>query len=158
MLRDTSKKSVLEYTEIQEKLKPLPPEIRDELIRWYAGLTCESSQWKPLQQILLCAVSSESISGAFPVRSLKPLNDILSLHQDLKSSSKEVRLASMSDFLKTNVGNFNTSVMLFHVWKLVNSQVHAFDSDGGILMCTYELLRFLGKSVEDTCHLSAIID
>ena len=158
MLRDTGKKSVLEYTEIQEKLKPLPPEIRDELIRWYAGLTCESSQWKPLQQILLCAVSSESISGAFPVRSLKPLNDILSLHQDLKSSSKEVRLASMSDFLKTNVGNFNTSVMLFHVWKLVNSQVHAFDSDGGILMCTYELLRFLGKSVEDTCHLSAIID
>ena len=100
MLRDTGRKNVLEYAEMQEKLKPLPPEIRDELIRWSAGLTSESSQWKPLQQILLCAVSTESISGAFPVRSLKPLNEILSLHQDLQSSCKEVRLASMSDFLK----------------------------------------------------------
>ncbi len=147
LLRDTEKKIVLEYNEMQDKLRPLPPEIQDELIRWYAGLTSDSSQWKPLQQILLCAVSSESINGAFPVRSLNPRKDLLSLHQDLQSSSKEVRLASMTDFLRTNESNFNTSGMPFHVWKLVYSQVHAFDSDGGLQGCTHKLLHFLGKSV-----------
>ena len=145
MLRDSERKVMHDQPELETKLDLLPTVIRSELIRWYAGLTAESSQWKPLQQILLSAVSSESISGAFPVSSLKPLNDLLRLHEVAQTFPNVKRMEAMSDFLQSTLNLFNTHVMPFHVWKLVQSQVQSFDSDGGMLDCTFRLIHFLGK-------------
>ena len=137
--KKTSKDLPLEGCDIDEKLKPLPEVIRSELIRWYAGLTIASSQWKPLQQLLLCAVSSESVSAAFPRDSIPHVLELLSVW----NSSTVGRRGRVLAFLSTYAHKFQRYSMLFHVWNLVDSQVH---SEGGLLTTTYELLNFLGKS------------
>lgn len=136
--KKNSKDLTLDHDNLAEKLKALPEVICSELIRWYAGLTIASSQWRPLQQLLLSAVSSESISAAFPKDSIPDLLELLSVW---KTSTTD-RPGRLLAFLTTYARKFQRYSMLLHVWNLVESQVR---SDGGLLTTTYELLNFLGK-------------
>jgi hypothetical protein len=145
--RDFSKKKTfkdipLDACDLAEKLNPIPEVIRIELIRWHAGLTVASTQWRPLQQLLLCAVSSESISAAFPKCSIPHLQGLLSVW----NTSIPDRRERVLEFLSAFAHKFQRYSMLLHVWNLVHSQVH---SDGGLLSTTYELLSFLGKPEEN---------
>ena len=135
--KKTSKHDPLEACDVADKLKSLPEVISRELIRWYDGLTIASSQWRPLQQLLLCAVSSESISAAFPENSIPHILELLSVWNTTTTD----RRGRVVAFLTTNARKFQHYSMPLHVWNLVHSQVH---SEGGLVKTTYELLSFLG--------------
>lgn len=132
-------------SENEECLKVLPREIFAELVRWCAGLTVASSQWRPLQQLLLSAVSSESVSGAFPVICISAMRDLLSLHVDVENKTRQVRHGLMVCFLKSSAHRFEAHAMPYHAWNLVQAQVTSFDSAGRMLNSTFDFLRFLGN-------------
>lgn len=128
-----------------ESIKSLPEPIQIEFFRWYAGLPVDSSQFKPLQQILLSAISSESVSGAYPAESIPYIQQMLALSKKMDRELTEARRQSMLKFLHDSVSHFDRHVMPWHFWNLVKRQVQCSDYDGGILRSTYNLMDFIGE-------------
>ena len=145
MLRDNKKKAMLGLCDIDKGVSCIPSAIRIELIRWYAGLTIVSSQWRPLQQLLLSAVSSESISVAFPVDSISNMLDLLTLNSRIESDTALSRQKQMDKFILQRVKTFEKYSMTVHVMKLVESQVQSSECDGRMLPTSFNLIHFLGK-------------
>ncbi len=144
VLRHHKDYAALSMTDVELGVACLPKEIRVEFMRWKAALTKTSSQYRPLQQLLLSAVSSESVSGAFPVTSISKMMEMLAHVQLLKANTQELRRVSMLKFLDTSREKFESHVMPLHAWNLVYSQVKSTTSDGGLLESTFELIQFLG--------------
>ena len=144
ILRDRPKIAELDDT-TSECIKSIPEPIQIEFIRWFAGLPIDSSQFKPLQQILLSAVSSESVSGAYPAESIPHIQQMLTLSKNMDSESSEARRQTMLKYLNDSVSKFNRHVMLWHVWNLVERQVQCCDYDGRILQSTFDLIDFVGE-------------
>ena len=100
ILRDRPKIAALDEV-TSESINSVPEPIQLEFIRWFARLQIDSSQFKPLQQILLSAVFSESVSGVYPAESI-PLS---AFSMNMESESSEVRQQSMLKYYMTLFNN-----------------------------------------------------
>jgi hypothetical protein len=124
----------------------LPDVIRCELIRWYAGLTVTSSQWKPLQQLLLFSLSSESITGAICANAIPMVTELISVNRYQSRES-----VSLQTYLQTNRRMFEKYCATTHIWNLAFAQVSSFDSNGRLLASTEAFIQFLGRNSLSTC-------
>jgi hypothetical protein len=144
ILRDRPKNAALDEV-TSESIMSVPEPIRIEFIRWFAGLPIDSSQFKPLQQILLSAVSSESVTGAYPAESIPHIQQLLAFSKNMDHESSEARRDAMLKYLHDCVSQFNRHVMPWHMWNLVERQVQCSDYDGRILQSTFDLIDFVGE-------------
>lgn len=151
ILRDRPKNSDLDEA-TSNLLKTLPEPIQIEFIRWYGGLPVDSSQFRPLQQILLSAVSSESVSGAYPAESVGHIRRLLATSKQLENQSSDTSRRSMLKILHECVHDFDRDVMPWHVWNLFERQVQCPDNDGRILRSTFALIEFIGEHIIHYFH------